>query len=104
VEDHKWRAALEGVQNYLQRFPDHPRAVKIRQQLRVIQKNAEIEERHEQEERIRALINSRQFAEAADLSEDLLQRFPDSPQATYLSELLPKLRARAGAGEMQNAE
>lgn len=42
-----------------------------------------------------ALINARQFAEAADLSEDLLQRFPDSPQAAYLTELLPKLRERS---------
>ncbi len=52
VENRKWRLALDGIQNFLDRFPDHPRATKIRQQVRVIQKNAEIEERHEQEDRI----------------------------------------------------
>jgi outer membrane protein assembly factor BamD (BamD/ComL family) len=98
VENRKWRSALDGIQNFLERFPDHSRANKIRQQIRVIQKNAEIEERHEQEDRIRDLINSRQWAEAADLSEDLLQRFPDSPQAAYLTELLPKLRERSAVG------
>jgi len=98
VENRKWRTALDGIQNFLERFPDHPRANKIRQQIRVIQKNAEIEERHEQEHRIRELINSRQWGEAADLSEDLLQRFPDSPQAAYLTELLPKLRERSAVG------
>ena len=49
------------------------------------------------EDRIRDLVNSQQYAEAADLAEDLLQRFPDSPQAAYLTELLPKLRERSGA-------
>jgi outer membrane protein assembly factor BamD (BamD/ComL family) len=95
VENRRWRAALDSIQTFLAQYPDHTRAIKIRQQLRVIQKNAEIEERHEQEERIRQLINDRQYAEAADLSENLLQRFPDSPQAAYLSELLPKLRERS---------
>jgi TolA-binding protein len=99
VENRKWRGALDGIQSFLERFPDHPRANKIRQQVRVIQKNAEIEERHEQEERIRQLINARQYTDAADLSEDLLQRFPDSPQAAYLSELLPKLRERSSVAE-----
>jgi outer membrane protein assembly factor BamD (BamD/ComL family) len=98
VENRKWRTALDGIQNFLERFPDHSRANKIRQQIRVIQKNAEIEERHEQEDRIRELINARQWAEAADMSEDLLQRFPDSPQASYLTELLPKLRERSAVG------
>jgi outer membrane protein assembly factor BamD (BamD/ComL family) len=95
VENRRWRVALDAIQSFLVQYPDHTRAAKIRQQLRVIQKNAEIEERHEQEERIRTLINDKQFAEAADLREDLLQRFPDSPQAAYLADLLPKLRERS---------
>jgi outer membrane protein assembly factor BamD (BamD/ComL family) len=99
VENRQWRTALDGIQVFLDRFPDHPRAEKIRKQIRTIQKNAEIEERHEQEDRIKDLINSQRFREAADLSEDLLQRFPDSPQAAYLTELLPKLRERSTEAE-----
>jgi outer membrane protein assembly factor BamD (BamD/ComL family) len=95
VENRQWRTALDGIQQFLERFPDNIRADKIRRQIRVIQKNAEIEERHEQEDRIKELINEKRFTEAADLSEDLLSRFPDSPQAAYLSDLLPKLREKS---------
>jgi outer membrane protein assembly factor BamD (BamD/ComL family) len=102
VENRQWRTALDGIQVFLDRFPDHPRAEKIRRQIRTIQKNAEIEERHEQEDRIKELINSNRFREAADLSEDLLARFPDSPQASYITELLPKLRERSTENEPQD--
>ena len=99
VENRQWRTALLGIQTFLDRFPEHPRANKIRQQVRVIQKNAEIEERHEQEDRIRDLINTGRFSEAADLAEDLLARFPDSPQAAYLTETTAEA---AGAGRCVN--
>jgi outer membrane protein assembly factor BamD (BamD/ComL family) len=97
VEAHQWRNALAAIQQFLTQFPDHVRAHKLRPQVRVIQKNAEIEERHELEDRIRERINSRKYTEAADLSEDLLNRFPESAQAAYLADLLPKLRERAGS-------
>jgi outer membrane protein assembly factor BamD (BamD/ComL family) len=96
VEARQWRVALDGIQRFLDQFPDHVRAPKIRNQVRVIQKNAEIEERHHLEDRIRDLINAKQYTGAVELSEDLLQRFPESPQSAYLTELLPKLRERAG--------
>ena len=102
VENRQWRTALDGIQQFLERFPDNSRADKIRRQIRVIQKNAEIEERHEQEDRIKDLINEKRFTEAADLSEDLLSRFPDSPQAAYLSDLLPKLREKSSFEEPQD--
>jgi outer membrane protein assembly factor BamD (BamD/ComL family) len=102
VETRQWRTALDGIQDFLDRYPDHPRAEKIRKQIRVIQKNAEIEERHEQEDRIKELIAAKRFGEAADLSEELLQRFPDSPQAAYLTDLLPKLRERSAAVEHED--
>ncbi len=97
VEARQWRAALDGIQTFLEQFPEHPRAEKIRPQIRVIQKNAEIEERHDLEDQIRDLVAARRYAEAADMSEDLLQRFPESTQAAHLAEILPKLRERASA-------
>jgi len=97
VESRQWRAALDAIQRFLEQFPDHAKAAKIRNQVRVIQKNAEIEERHELEEKIRELISAKQYTEAADLSESVLSRFPESPQTAYLTELLPKLRERSTA-------
>ncbi len=99
VDARQWRMALDGAQRFLHRFPDHPRSERIRQQVRVIQKNAEIEERHEQEDRIKELARGGRFAEAADLCQDLLERFPDSPQAPSLQALLPKLRDRSAVAE-----
>jgi hypothetical protein len=95
VEGRQWRVALQGTQRFLERFPDHPRSDKIRQQLRVIQKNAEIEERQEQEEQINNLIKSRRYTEALEVGEDLVARFPESPQAERMNELLPRLREKA---------
>lgn len=95
VERRQWRRALEVSQTLLGQFPDHPRSAKIRQQLRPIQHNAEIEERQLLETRINESVTAQRFPEAIDLSEDLLRRFPNSPQAATLSDLLPKLRQRA---------
>jgi hypothetical protein len=67
--------------------------------VRTIQKNAEIEERHEQEDRIRELAKAGRFAESADLCQELLARFPDAPQAPSLRNLLPRLRERSAMAE-----
>jgi outer membrane protein assembly factor BamD (BamD/ComL family) len=95
VEARQWRMALDGIQRFLSRFPSHARADRIRQQVRTIQNNAEIEERHEQENRIKDLARAGRFGEAADLCEDLLGRFPSSPTAPNLRTLLPRLRERS---------
>jgi outer membrane protein assembly factor BamD (BamD/ComL family) len=97
VERRQWRRALELSQRLLEKFPEHPRAAKIRQQLRPIQHNAEMEERQVQEVRIQELIRARRYAESIDLCEDLIRRFPQSTQAATLTGLLPKLRERAAA-------
>ena len=99
VDGRQWRMALEGIQRFLSHYPDHPRSDRIRQQVRTIQRNAEVEERHEQELRIRELAQAGRFAEAAGLCEDMLARFPDSPQVPALQNLLPKLRERSTMAE-----
>jgi hypothetical protein len=95
LERRRWRRTLAGAQRLLERFPDHRKTVKIRAQLRTIQDNAEIEERQEQEAKIQDLIRSKRFSEAIELAEHLLDRFPLSPQAGSLEELLPKMRELA---------
>jgi outer membrane protein assembly factor BamD (BamD/ComL family) len=87
-----WRRALTHTQELLSKFPDHPKTDLIRKQSRTIQDNAEIEERQEQEKHIRQLIQSRRFREAIDLSEELLRRFPLSPQAQAIQKILPRIK------------
>jgi hypothetical protein len=95
VDHRDWRKALAGTQKLLEKYGDLPRADKVRATLRTIQDNAEIQERQEFEARIQELIRAHRFTDAIELSEELIARFPESPQAEKLRELLPRLREHA---------
>lgn len=100
AETRQWRLALDQAERFLVSYPDHARSEAVRRQVPVIRRNAEIEERRSQEHEIKVLARNGSYAEAAALCEDLLARYPDSPQAGNLAALLPKLRDRAEGGEM----
>jgi outer membrane protein assembly factor BamD (BamD/ComL family) len=95
TERRLWRRALMHAQRLVEKFPDHPKTARVREQMTTLGENAEIEERQEQEVRIQELIRSRKFNEAIQLSEDLLMRFPTSPQAEAIEVLLPRIRELA---------
>lgn len=96
IEQHQWRPALAGVQKLLARYPMHPRAQQMRQQLRTIQENADIEERQEAEVQIQEMIRGGRFRDAIDLAEEIIRRFPASPQADAIEAMLPRLQELAG--------
>jgi outer membrane protein assembly factor BamD (BamD/ComL family) len=102
IERRNWRRALANARKLLERSPRHRRSAVIREQFKTIQENAEIEERQEQERRIQELMRSKQFPQAIDLAEDLLERFPNSPQAESLQQLLPKMRELAIEKEIES--
>lgn len=95
LERKKYRRALSIGRRLLDKFPDHKRSEKIRRQLPTILENAEIEERQEDEARIQSFIKSKRFADAVELGEALLAKYPMSPQAGSLEEMLPRLRELA---------
>jgi hypothetical protein len=101
IDRRLWRRALGNAVKLLECAPGHKRSAAIRGQLNTIRQNAQIEERQEQERRIEELIRGKQFSEAIDLAEDLLRRFPGSPQAETLKNLLPKMRQRATGDEAE---
>jgi hypothetical protein len=101
VEQRAWRSALTLATRMLESYPDHRRTEQIRQQFQTIQDNAEIEERQEMEVRIQELVHDGRFDEATALGEELMRRFPASPQAESLEELLPRIRDLAA--EQHNA-
>lgn len=93
IERRNWRGALPLAQRLINRFPQHARTIQIREQLSTIHDNAEIQERQEIEVRIEELVRSQRFGEAISLGEDVVRRFPMSPQAqTLQSSILPRLR------------
>lgn len=92
IDNRNWRQALSLARNLIEMYADHPRTHLIRQQLKTIEDNAEIEERQEQEVRIQELLRARRFQEAIDLAEEMIDRYPNSPQAETLEKLLPQMR------------
>lgn len=103
VERRNWRLAQSAAQRLIERFPEHHRTQQIRLQMRVIQDNAEIEERQEQEAQIQELVRNKQFREAIELGEQMMRRYPLSPQADQLETLLPKLHDLAVQEETAQA-
>lgn len=101
VDRRSYRRAMANAVKLLECAPGHAKSVAIRSQLKIIRENAEIEERQEQERRIQELIRNKQFSEAIDMAEDLLQRFPNSPQAETLQRLLPRMRELAVGAEAE---
>ena len=103
IDHRSWRPALEKSRHLLERFPTHRLAERVRAQLKTLQDNAEIEERQELEVRIQELARSGQLDQAIDLAEDLIRRYPMSPQAESLEILLPRMRemARQGVAEFE---
>ncbi len=96
TEQHQWRPALDVVQKLLSKYPMHPRAQQMRQQFRTIQENADIQERQEAEVQIQELIRAAKFRDAIDIAEDIIRRFPGSPQADAIEAMLPRLQDLAG--------
>jgi hypothetical protein len=96
-----WRAALADAERLLEEFPDHPRASRVRNQLRAMRDNAGIEERQEHEMQLQILLEGRRFGEAVHAAEEIVRRFPGSPQAEALIERLPQLRQLAAADEAE---
>jgi outer membrane protein assembly factor BamD (BamD/ComL family) len=101
IDRRLWRRAMINAVKLLECAPGHRRSVAIRSQIKTIRENAEIEERQEQERRIQELIRGKNFPDAIELAEDLLRRFPNSPQAESLQQLLPKMRELAIGNELE---
>ena len=93
-----WKRALELVETLLARFPGSPEAQELRQQAPTLKANVEIHQRQEMEVEIRELIKQQRFADALRIANNLIERYPDSPQAHVLRDQLPRLEQKAAEG------
>jgi len=91
-----WREAHTTAGTLLQRYPDSPEANKLRGQIAELKRNAEVQERREAEQLITAHLHEGRYREAYDIAHDLIEKYPDSPQAAALKERMEWLRERAG--------
>jgi len=94
-----WRQALRAAETLLENHPDSPEANTLREQLDELRRNAAILERREWESRIADHIQIGRHREAYDLAMELVEKYPDSPQAKQIQENLGQLKARAGIAD-----
>jgi len=90
-ERRNWPRANAAARRLIDRHPDHPLAKKIAPQLPTLQENAEIMERKEMEGQIQQLMRSKRYADAIELGDQLVAKYPGSKQAETMAELRPRL-------------
>lgn len=90
-----WNTALQLANTIVQRYPKSPEAQALRLQLPTLRENAEIKTRQTLENEFRQLIKDQRFNEALRIAQEVLDQYPNSKQATFLREQMPKLEARA---------
>jgi len=94
-----WRQALRAAETLLENHPNSPEANTLREQLAELRRNAAILERREWESRIADHIQTGRHREAYDLAMELVEKYPDSPQAAEIQRNLSQLKARAGVAD-----
>lgn len=90
-----WHAALHAAQSLIERFPRSPEAESLRTQLETLRANAEIQTRQKMESQIREFIKQHRYEDALQVANELIDRYPNSPQSDALRSQLPKLQEKA---------
>ncbi len=91
-----WRQALRAAETLLENYPESPEAHALQDQMLELRRNAAILERREWEVRIAEHVQTGRHKEAYDLAVELMEKYPDSPQAEAIRGRLDTLKARAG--------
>ncbi len=95
TDQHNWSEALRWVQEVIEKYPNSAEAHDLRLQLPTLRANSEIHVRRQLETEIRDLIREQRYADALRRARQVIEDYPDSPQAQALREQLPKLEQRA---------
>ena len=91
-----WRQALRAAETLVENHPSSPEANRLRGQMDELRRNAAIAERREWETRIAEHVQTGRHREAYDLAVELMEKYPDSPQAEEIRKRIDQLKARAG--------
>jgi len=91
-----WRQALRAAETLVENHPDSPEAGLLRDQMEELRRNSAIAERKEWETRIAEHVQTGRHREAYALAIELMEKYPDSPQADEIRKRLDQLKARAG--------
>ena len=95
VNRRQWQRALSLANEMIRLFPRSAEAEALRHQLPTLAENAEIQTRQQMEADFRELMRQRRYDEALRLARELIERYPNSPQAQVLRDQLPRLEQKA---------
>lgn len=94
IEQRSWRKALASAESLLSRCSKHHRADQVRNQLKVIRENAEVEHRNSMEAKIQEHVRAGRLQEAVTVAEEIMRIYPLSPHAQIASQLVDRLREK----------
>jgi len=95
VSRRRWNEALAAAETFIERFPHRSESDALRIQLSTLANNAEVSARQDMDAEITELARRGQYAEAESLADQLIRRWPDSPQAEILRSQLDRLHELA---------
>lgn len=95
VSRRRWEEALVAARTFIERFPGCEESESFRMQIPTLEGNAEIEVRQRLEQRIKDLAKHGHYIEAAELARQVIEQYPDSPQAEALRKHLERLEQLA---------
>ncbi|MBK8915792.1 MAG: tetratricopeptide repeat protein [Phycisphaerales bacterium] len=93
----EWPTALGLAQQLIARYPRSTEADALRAQMATLRENAEIYHRQQMEISIREHIRRHDYQSALRMAQDLIERYPNSPQANALRGQVGKLLERVTA-------
>jgi len=91
----QWRPAFGAAKRLVEAYPGCAEAEMVTAQMPTLRDNARIEETRQLRDGIGDLISRKRFAEAVEVAEDLIRRFPQTRAAADLRKQMPKLLQRA---------
>lgn len=92
-----WKTALALANIIVQRYPKSPEAQAVRMQLPTLRENAEIQTRKQLELQYSDSVQAHRYGDALRLAKEIIDQYPNSPQAEALRGQLARLRDAAGA-------
>ncbi len=95
VSRKRWEEALAAARTFVERFPGSPEAEAFLMQIPMLEANAQVEHRQQMEAQIMDYAKHGRYIEAVGLARQLIQRYPDSPQADALRAQLSRLEELA---------
>lgn len=91
----EWRSAFRLATDLVSRFPNSTEAQTLHLKMDTLRDNAEIEIRRDLEGQLKELMRTHRYIEALALAQDIIGKYPNSPQAKVLKEQLPQMMSKA---------